>query len=183
MAKQTPELLALPGTHNDVKGLFWRPNDAFIDELTIFLKGRVVLEIFAGNGYLAGVLASRGIKVIATSQLSGMDAHEHGIYHPVRDMDAVDAVIQLGQESDVLLMSWPTTTRRAFYASKAWGAQRHGKGLLPRPIVFIGEVTNYAKGHLGGCATDEFFEDFVPEREFAAYRGSVMEKAMMGVMR
>lgn len=171
MQDKVLKLLPLPAFHDEVRGLYWRPNDEFIDELVTALTGKKVLEIFAGNGYLAGILASRGIDIVATSILSGIDAHEYGVYHPVDDVNALNAVQKYGEGSDVLLMCWPMTTMQVTYAAEQWG---------DRPIVFIGEYTDYSKDHLGGCATDEFFEGFTINSIFSTYQGSYIEKACMG---
>lgn len=172
-----PPLLPLPASPDNVVGRYWRANGEFIDELCAALKGRRVLEVFAGNGYLAGLLAARGIDVVATSLLTSMDAHEQGIYHPVREMDAVAAVKALHGDRDVLLMCWPTVTEKAVEAALWWQELRGG------PIAYIGEFTDYAKNHLGGCATDTFFELFQPEVRFASYRGNAMERACLGRLR
>lgn len=170
---QTAPLLPAPESLDQVRGLFWRPNESFITELAAALAGKKVLEVFAGNGYLACMLARRGVEVLATSLLSGMDAHSEGLYHPVVEFDAVSAVQALGPVHDVLLMSWPTVTEQAFLAACLWG---------DKPICFIGEFTCYASGQLGGCATDKFFESFALERTFASYHGYGIEKACIGKM-
>lgn len=172
-SSKTPRLIPLPRSICDVAGLYWRPNDQFVHELAMALQGRRVLEIFAGNGYLAGLLSARGVDILATSILSSMDAHERGVYHPVEDMDAVEAVKAYGNDRDVLLMCWPTVTNQALYAAQDWG---------DKPIIFIGEFTDYEKNHLGGCATDEFFERFSMTHEFTCYNGNMLEKAAMGVL-
>lgn len=41
-------------------GVFWKPNETFVTELADWLKGRRVLEVFAGNGFLASLLAKQG---------------------------------------------------------------------------------------------------------------------------
>lgn len=162
--------LPLPATLDRVPGCYWRPNPAFVDELTTFLQEKVVLEIFAGNGYLAGQLAARGITITATSLRSGHDSHEAGFYYPVANLHAVDAVV-LSDVHDVLLMSWPTVTDAALQALLLWGAGRD--------IVFIGEMTDYAKNQLGGCATDEFFEAITVTHRFAKYEGNIYEHAIV----
>jgi hypothetical protein len=170
-----PPLLALPKALDPYEraavGAFWRPNEAFVDELADALRGRRVLEVFAGNGLLAGLLAARGVDVVATSILSSMDRHEAGLYHPVEPLDAVAAAL-IYQERDALLMCWPTVTPAALAACEIWGEGR--------PIVFIGEFTDYTLGHLGGCATDDFFARFVREKDFATYQGNMMERASLG---
>lgn len=170
----TPRLLPLPRSLERPAGVFWRRNEAFLGELAQDLQGKRVLEVFAGNGYLAGLLASRGVDVRATSVLSGMDAHDRGLYHPVEELDAIDAVAQLHQDRDVLLMCWPTTTPRAFIAAALW------EQLKAAPVCFIGEHTDYSKRQLGGCATDEFHECFVPSKTFSTYRGNLLERACLG---
>lgn len=169
-----PPMLPLPASHHDVVGCYWRANDAFIDELSAELAGRRVLEVFAGNGYLAGLLSSRGIDVVATSILSSMDAHERGLYHPIVELDAVAAVKALHGDRDVLLMCWPTVTEQAVEAALWWHELRGG------PIAYVGEFTDYAKGHLGGCASDAFFEVFQAEKVFPSYQGNEMERACLG---
>lgn len=170
-------MLPLPASHFDVRGRYWRANEAFIDELTEALMGQRVLEVFAGNGYLAGLLASRGIDIVATSVWSSMDAHDDGIYHPVIELDAVAAVEAHHGDRDVLLMCWPTVTERAVQAAMRWQELRGG------PIAYIGEVTDHEKGHLGGCATDAFHALFEPEKVFESYRGNEMERACLGRIR
>lgn len=144
----------------------------FIDELVSVLAGCKVLEVFAGNVFLAAHLAARGVSVSATTRFAGHDAHEHGLYYPVEEMDAVDAVLNYGHTHDVLLMCWPTTTPRALRAVEAWGAEKD--------VIFVGEVSDYSKGHLGGCATDEFFERMRWARRLASYQGNALEAALMG---
>lgn len=170
-----PPLIPRPGRLERAPGVYWRPNEAFVAELALALQGRRVLEIFAGNGYLASCLAERGVDIVATSVLSGMDAHDRGVYHPVEDMDAVSAVLELAEDRDALLMCWPTVTDAALQACELWGDRG--------PIAYIGEITNYELGHLGGCATDSFFERFEPSHRFESYQGNRMEGAMLGALR
>ena len=153
-------------------GVFWTPNAEFVDELAQFLQQQKVLEIFSGNGYLAGLLSNKGITVTATTRFSGHDSHEAGIYHPVEELDAVTAVRAYGDEHDVLLMSWPTVTNSALYAAAEWGGDRD--------IIFLGEVTDYTKGNLGGCATDAFWEHMNFTGRFTSYRGNMLEAALVG---
>lgn len=126
--------------------------EGFVTSLAERLRGLAVLEIFAGNGLLASQLAAQGVAVTATSLFSGHDGHGMGMRHPVIEMDAVQAVRELGTEADALLMSWPTTTEATTRAVMEWGSER--------PVVFIGEISrqDIGPGGLGGCATDTFFE-------------------------
>ena len=152
-------------------GVFWKQNDEFLNDLASILRDKRVLEIFAGNGYLASILESRGIQIRPTSLFSGHDAHEYKMYTFVYDMDAVRAVQNYGDDRDILLLSWPTTTIEALRAIQAWGPDRD--------IVYIGEITDYSKHHLGGCATDEFFEHLKIRSVIETYDGNIIEKAVV----
>jgi hypothetical protein len=158
--------LALPDGYEKLRATYWRPNPGFLAELANYLQGRKVLEIFAGNGHLAGHLSARGVSITATSVYSAHDLHEAGLYHPVTEMDAIDAVAELGDDHDVLLVCWPTTTGAVFRAAEQWGTEKD--------IVFIGEVTDYTRGLLGGCATDRFFEHITQTRVFSMYETTNM---------
>lgn len=168
-----PPRLPLPTDSTRVLGAYWSPSEDFINDLANALRGKKVLEIFAGNGYLAGLLAAKGIDIVATSLLTSMDAHEHGLYYPVQDLDAVAAVNVLGAERDVLLMCWPTVTMAALRACQAWGPDKD--------IAYIGEFTDYSRNHLGGCATDEYFEALRVDSTFSSYPSrNDLEKAIIG---
>jgi hypothetical protein len=155
--------IALPAQVDRVAGCYWTPNALFVQELATFLKGKPVLEIFAGNGYLAAQLAALGVDITATSIHSSHDCHEAGFYHPVVEMRATQAVAEFGEANQVLLVCWPTVTMAVLQAALLWGAARD--------IVFIGEITDYSQGHLGGCATDEFFDAIEVTHRFATYQG------------
>lgn len=149
-------------------------SDRFVDGLAETLQGMAVLEIFAGNGLLAAKLAARGIQVTATSLFSGHDGHGMGLRHPVIEMDAVQAVRELGAAAEALLMSWPTTTEATTRAVLEWGSER--------PVVFIGEITrpDLDQAGLGGCATDTFFEATEILGELEGYEpGNWLDRAVM----
>lgn len=80
------------------------------------------------------------------------------------------AVAKHRDQSDVLLICWPVVTEEVLKAARLWG---------DRPIVYIGEVTDYRKGHLGGCASDAFFEAIEHGQRFESYRGNPLEVAMV----
>lgn len=168
-----PPRLSAPPPGSFVPGVFWRPSAEFADALAGRLRGSRVLEVFGGNGYLAALLSERGVDILCTSVLSSMDAHERGLYFEVEDLDAREACRLHGGDRDVLLMCWPTVTDAALQACELWGE---------KPIAFIGEFTDYSKGHLGGCATDSFFERFRVAEEFPSYRGNMLERACLGTL-
>lgn len=163
-------MLPLPAPDERPVGAWWRPSAPFIEELAHWMRPRgKVLEVGAGNGLLAAHLAARGVEVLATTRFSSHDAHELGLYFPVAECEATEAVLRYGAECDVLLLCWPTTSPAALHAARAWGSTR--------PIVFIGEVSSPEEGEFGGCATDEFFASVRVEDRFATYCGNRLEAA------
>lgn len=173
------QYIDLPENFEPARGQFLKLNEDFVQALSNELQGLKVLEVFSGNGLLAAHLRNRGVEVIATSRLSGHDAHEYGMYTQVEQIEALDSVLKYGHECDVLLMAWPVATNHAFHAAAAWHVNRKDEGRIA-PIVFIGERTNYAKNHLGGCADDDFHEVFEEGKAIAGYRGNYMEIANVG---
>lgn len=133
------------------------------------LQGKRVLEVFSGNGLLAALLQQQGVAVKATTRFSSHDAHEHGLFTEVQALDATAAVQTWGELSDVLLICWPPATESVLAAAHAWGSEK--------PILYIGEVTDYAKGHLAGCASDGFFEAIEETHRLQSYRGNLLERA------
>lgn len=159
----------LPLSQADRAGVFFQPHAEFLDELAQYLAGKRVLEVFAGNGLLAAHLAARKVSVTATSLFSGMDCSIKGVYHPVAELSAVEAAGKYRETHDVLLMSWPTVSEEAYWAARIMG----------KPVVIIGEYTDYAQNHLGGCATDEFWARATTIKVFNTYPGRIGEKAQV----
>ena len=153
---------------------FWKQDPEFIHELSIFLKDRVVLEIFAGNGYLAKRLSEHGINIRSTSIFKGYDMTDMEMHFSVEELSADDAIRKYGETADVLLMSWPEANNDALKASIQFFNTANGDG---KKIVYIGERTCLKKQQLGGCASDLFFQCFPsPERSFK-YQGRSIEVA------
>ncbi|MCC5613079.1 hypothetical protein LC612_42000 [Nostoc sp. CHAB 5834] len=151
--------------------MYWQPLEPFVDELAHHLRGARVLEIFAGNGLLAGLLQSKGIAVTPTTRFAGHDSHERGLYSDVREMTALNAVQELGPDNDVLLVCWPTATPATLIAAMAWGSNKD--------IVFIGEQSDPSQGLYGGCACDDFFKSIHITKRFESYKGNFLEAAFV----
>ena len=167
-----PSRLALPkNPTRHLRGVYWRPSLTFLRELSTWLQGHRVLEVYAGNGYLAAWLANAGIDVTATSRLSGHDAHDFGMYFDVEELEATEAVDKHGDMHDVLLVCWPVTSESVIRAVRRWGPAK--------PVVYVGEVTCYEKNHLGGCASDAFFKAIEPTHRFGSYKGNMLEQAFV----
>lgn len=164
--------LPLPSGCPRVLGAWWKPSAAFVDDLVDALAGRSVLEVFSGNGYLASLLSARGVRITATTLFSSHDYHEAGLYHPVIEMEASEAVKKYGDDHDILLFCWPTVTDAAVLAAATWGTTK--------PIAYIGDTTDYVQGNLGCCATDLFFEHVRVQQRLESYVGSLWERAFIG---
>lgn len=128
----------------------------FIDALAKIIGNRSVLEVYAGNGFLAKSLRERGVQIYPTSLFSSHDGHQLGMYCEVAESSSFEAVYRQGDQFDVLLMSWPITDFSTFFCSKAWLRKEQ----ISRPIIFIGELPGSFLGYsnmLSGCACDNFF--------------------------
>jgi hypothetical protein len=155
---------------------FWKYNSEFVLELSKYLKEKKVLEIFAGNGLMASYLSENGVDITSTSLLRDYDRSGIQMHFPVVEQEALEAVLEFGSESDVLMMIWPETTPVASKAARLFFAMH--KDNPSAEIIFIGEKTDYTKGWLGGCATDDFFEDFgCVIHRFGSYQGNYIEVA------
>lgn len=117
-------------------------------ELAQWLGTQRVLEIMAGRGWLAKALTLHGIQVSASDDGSWADRQTSLIpLCPVQSLDALAAVRTLGEQAEVLLVSWPPAGDPAIcQAAAAWGSDR--------PIVYIGE------GRGGRNAPAAFFDAF-----------------------
>lgn len=137
----------------------------FLDELSAYLRGKRVLEVFAGNGLLAKGLAEREVDIRSTSLFSGIDGHDQGMHFSVERIEASAAVDQYGSWADALLMSWPPANEAAAKCVSRWGEGRE--------VIFIGEMTRPDLGFagLGGCGSDLLFSITRVHHRFASYAG------------
>lgn len=144
----------------------------FLNELSLELSNKKVLEIYSGNGYLASELQKRGVNILPTTIFSGHDGHQEKIYTEVTELDAVSAVERYKDDYDVLLVSWPTVSEEMWKAAMTWGDDKD--------IIFIGEMPNlkYSWGMYPGCASDLFFESVDIIKDFNYYEPkNILDKA------
>lgn len=155
----------------------------FIKDLSNRLQGKKVLEVYAGNGFLANELRKHNVDITATTIFSGHDGHADGIYTDIVEMSGMEAVTEYGDDADILLVSWPTTTEDFYNISMAWGSEK--------PIVYIGEMPsitnsdNKLPGKIGfsstsyaSCASDTFFEAIDDFDILDSYEGrNMLDKA------
>lgn len=128
--------------------LVWAvPSKKVVEAITIFATGTRILEIGAGSGVWACLLASEGATVIATD----IKKKKH-TFHPIEELAAV-AAVEAHPECDTLFLCWPEYTK--FYAVEALRAFQGDK------MVYIGESEG------GCCADDAFFEEMERDWEYA----------------
>jgi len=131
------------------RGMFAFVSWDWVKPLVAWIGNRKVLEVMAGAGWLARALSEKGINIIATDDYSWIEKREWELQTEVKKMDAFSAIEIFGEESDILIISWPYMDPSAFEAIRKWNEIRPG-GL----IIYIGEQE-------GGCtANEEFFEHF-----------------------
>lgn len=107
-----------------------------------------VLEIGAGNGLWAYLLAQKGVDIVATDDHSWKGVMKH--FHDVQNMDAKEAFAAYGHGRDILMV-WPP--RSAWYAQAI--AERMSQG---QTLIYVGEG-------LGGQMADIGFFHVI-ERDF-----------------
>lgn len=161
---------------NDVLGLFANITDEFCDDLAMKLKGKKVLEIFGGNGFLAKELSDRGVEIKSTSILSSMDGHEYKLYFDVENIEATKAVLKYGKEYDVLLMAFPVADTSAVKAVAIWGEKKD--------VIYIGERTEshpQCHGFFAGCASDSLHKSLVSSEVLESYTPkNMIDTAIIG---
>lgn len=139
-----------------------------------YIKGKRVLEVFAGSGILSLGLEFHGIDVHPTDDLTwfgkGGPRYPHCVLvNDVEELDALEAVKKYGSEYDVLLMSWPPIDDSiTIEACREWN-RIHTSGL----IVYIGEP----EGGATGCQEiyDEYkILDVIPMCNYDCIHDNVM---------
>ena len=138
-------------------GMFAFVSWEWVNPLAEWLKGKRVLEIMAGAGWLARALQEKGIAVIATDDHSWPKARAWKLQTEVEALDALAAIQKYADQTDILLISWPYMDPTAFLSLQAWAKLKPGA-----LVIYIGEGD-------GGCTADfQFFEHFedVEDRDF-----------------
>lgn len=135
----------------NIRGMWAIVNKRMAQSMADILRGispnPSVLEIMSGRGWLTKALRDEGITVVSTDNHSWKVTHSN--LPPITDvkhLGAVASIRKYGQQSDVLLVSWPPMSRAAYSAAKEWGSKK--------PIIYIGESA-------WGCTADNnFWEHF-----------------------
>ena len=110
------------------------------------IKGKRVLEVMAGAGWLAKALSDEGIEILATDDYRWADRNKKMIFS-VKKYDGLQAVKDFKNQYNILLVSWPPYSEdEVCDICEEWGGVK--------PIIYIGEDQ-------GGCnAVDEFFQHY-----------------------
>ena len=114
-----------------------------VDWITQRTRHAELLEVGAGNGYLARQLQDAGVDVIPTDAYTITDnAYSLGktCHTSVIQIDAMDAITELNDLN--LIWSWPTPDQASGKALKCFNGEY---------FVYIGEQSN------GGCTGGELF--------------------------
>lgn len=112
----------------------------WLRDLAKLCKKKRVLEVYAGGGWLAKYLHSKGIEVLAIDNFQFLAEGLHTkepVYH-VQQMYAELAVETLQHRYDVLLMSWPPIDATKLQWEKE--------------VIFIGNES---------CANTEFLSNYI----------------------
>ena len=136
-------------------GMFAFVSWDWVEPLVQWLKGRRVLEVMAGAGWLARALREKGIEMIATDNGSWPNARGWALQTEVEELDAIAAIQKYAAKTDILLMSWPYMDDIAYKSIKLWEKMKPGA-----LTIYIGEWE-------GGCtADDKFFKHFEPVEDY-----------------
>lgn len=130
------------------KGMFALITTDFADNLANYLKGKRVLEVMAGAGYLAYELQNRGVDIVATDNYSwGIHAHND---FPIENLSVYDAIRKYS-DVDYILVSWIPMNDAATDLIRA--VKKYCPDKL---ILHIGEGQS-------GCTGNDYFFNSVKE--------------------
>ena len=124
----------------------------FIDELYDLVKGKNILGVMSGTGYIEAYLKEKGASIKATDSgayLNYIDfSWDKHIYTDVETIDASKAVDKYHDWADMVIMSWPPYSNNSAYKV---AVECHKYNI---PIIYLGE-------NMTGCTADDSFFDYV----------------------
>lgn len=126
-----------------------------LNALATFLRGRRVLDVGAGTGYLARILHDKGIDIQAVDSRNGPNTRtqwwEKQLYFDVKLVDVLDMT---EFDTDVVIMTWPCMDTKF---------SEHVASCLKK-----GQILIYQGESKSGCTgTNEFFDLVADRRRFA----------------
>lgn len=120
-------------------------SEPLLDIYEAFLKGKEVVEIGAGSGWLSHKLQERGIAITPVDMAVG-ESNAYGFHKPFTDIVHESAATYLSRHNpSVVVMSWPNYNTD--FAYEVLSLLKPGQTL-----IYVGE------GLGGCCAKDNFFE-------------------------
>lgn len=130
----------------------------FIKEFTEKFKGKRILEVMSGNGYLAKQLDRAGFEIIATDNKDwafdpfAMYGTWKAEYYNILKFDARHAIKLFKDDIDIVLMSWPP------YAETIGAEVADLCRKFKKDLIIIGESQ-------GGCTGDDQLFDIIDDYE------------------
>lgn len=140
-------------THMNIWGM---PCEEAIKALTLKLRGKQVLEVMAGCGYLAHLLSQAGVNIVATDECPDQawkrPSHKKQVLHNFSFVEPLGALEALKKYdgSDTVIMSWPPYDQPDAYKV----ATNLKKG---QTLIYVGEGA-------GGCTGDDQFHECLREK-------------------
>jgi methylase of polypeptide subunit release factors len=150
----------------------------WIKPLSDWIGKRNCLEIMSGTGALSYALQKQGINIIATDDYSWKVDESNNqdfywrekLWTEVENLDAIEAVKKYGQETNIIIMSWPYMDNTAY---KVLQTMREVNPFCM--MIFIGEGP-------GGCTADNDFFDSIKEIEDKGFINAISNyKQWLGI--
>ena len=126
-----------------------------IEELAVILKGKKVLEVLAGTGYLGYYLTRHGVDIIQTDNKSWsdyffsnkLDTYKRYFFNrSVITMDAIEAIDKYSDWADVVLTTWPPFKESI------------GEEVVKRCINYGIDILYEGEYDYGNCGSNEMFD-------------------------
>lgn len=159
---ETQKEFALKEIYHNV-GMYGFVSWKWVEPFAEWIKGKKVLEVMAGRGWLSHALRLKGIDIISTDNFSW---HKNaGWEEPlteITNIDAVKSIDKFGKQVDIVIMSWPYMDNTAFQVLK-----RLHEVNPSALVVYIGEYY--------GCTADKEFHNHFEEIEDIGFN-KVIEK-------
>lgn len=138
-------------------GMYALVTKSWTSRLASWIGKKKVLEVMAGNGWLAKALNDCGVDILATDNKSW---NRKFLVQPLFEVVKEDALesVKNNSDRDILILSWPPyECPNSLSVIEAWGENK--------PIVYIGEI--------GGCTAGPIFDshfDIMAEQPNFGYK-------------
>ena len=124
-------------------------SNSFLDILSDEFRGKKIIEVGSGSGWLAHNLQKKGIDIVATD--INVQKNSYGFVEKFTDVLEVDSKEFIKNNNyDCILMSWPD-----YSTSFAYNILKNMK--INKTLIYIGES-------YGGCTADDNFFDLLEQK-------------------